>query len=43
MAWPTCDPGWRHILLAHHRNDQAETVLLRLLRGTGLQGMAAMA
>lgn len=35
--------GIQHIVLAHHQNDQAETVLLRLLRGTGTEGMAAMA
>jgi tRNA(Ile)-lysidine synthase len=36
------EAGWLHLLLGHHAADQAETVAMRLLAGSGPVGLAAM-
>ena len=34
--------GAHRIAVAHNRNDQAETVMMRILRGTGLRGLSGI-
>ncbi len=42
LASHAMDMDCSHIVTGHHADDQAETVLLRLLAGSGIAGLAAM-
>ncbi len=40
--WLADEKGLTHVAVAHNANDKAETMLLNLIRGTGLRGLCSM-
>ena len=42
LARAAADAGVSHVLTAHHADDQVETLLLRITRCSGLQGLAGI-
>jgi tRNA(Ile)-lysidine synthase len=42
LAQMACDFGCGTIATAHHKNDNAETLIHRILRGTGYRGLAGI-
>jgi len=42
FSWIAEANGYNRIAMGHHINDQAETLLMRLIRGTGIKGVSGI-
>lgn len=42
FKWAMDQTGARYLLTAHHKNDQIETILMRILRGTSIEGLSGI-